>query len=186
MSSKDLIIVAVIVAAGLLFRILMHTSRPLRYRPCRLLTGSKLELFMLLREALPECIVCPQVALASLIVPLGIGAARKAGLEAIEKCHVGFAIFDQSMKLLAVVELDQHSRPARQALVQDTLLGTAGIRTLRFRAGKLPSPGRVRSMIFLQQRQSVRGLPRDRCRSIPKVHYEPATGPWQNTARLNL
>ena len=148
MSKEETILVAAIVFGGLLLWLFIHRERPLRFRAKAALTGVEREFFFRLRDALPSCQVCPQLAVSALIEPAGIGAARQRALECIAGQRVGYAVFDGDMQLIAVVELDHHSRTTRRDATRDQYFSSAGIRTVRFKAKCLPSELNIRKHIF--------------------------------------
>lgn len=148
MGMKEAIVVAAIVFGGLLLWLFIHRKRPLRFRSKAALTGVEREFFFRLRDALPTCQVCPQLAVSALIEPIGIGAARRRALESIAGKRVGYAVFDEDMRLIAVVELDHGSRTVRDDAARDKYFSSAGIHTVRFNAKCLPSALKIRKCIF--------------------------------------
>jgi hypothetical protein len=186
MESKNLLVVAAIVTIGLVLWLACNTEGAVRYRRRQMLTGSELEFYFRLEQALPECLVCPQIAVAALIEPVGIGKWRQAALERIATQRVGYAIFDHSMQLLAVVELDQRSRPKRRDAARERMLASAGIRTVRFNVKKPPSTGRIKRSIFSKEQSGAGQLTsydinQARSGSLPCPHT-----PWRDTANLNF
>lgn len=174
---SEIILFVVIVFGGLLLWLATGRERPARYRKKRLLTGGEREFFERLRQALPECRVCPQVAVSALIEPAGSGPVRKAALGNISGQKVGFAVFDEQMDLLAVVELEHRSRTSRKALARDACFANAGIRTIRFKARRLPSEAKIRGSVF-----SRGALPRRAVRATADIEYVRPENPWRNTA----
>src|SRR5688572_23863995 len=82
----------------------------IRYRKRQLLAGTDLEFFYRLQRALPNCHIFPQVAISALLEPVGVGKIRQSALARILGKGVGYAVLDEHMKLLAIVELDYRSR----------------------------------------------------------------------------
>ena len=176
----EIIVFVSIVCGGLLGWFAMTRMKPLRYRRRPVLTGSEREFFYRLQRALPECRVCPQVAVAALIEPTGIGRLRRTALNSIDGKRVGFAIFAEDMQLLAVVELDQRSRPTRDDLARDACFASAGIRTVRFHAKRVPSEGKIRSSIFVRQpRTSSHSLASSTTPRGNDIEFRKT--PWRNT-----
>lgn len=155
---KEAIVFTSIVLGGLLVWFALEREKPANFRKKNVLTGGEREFFHRLRKALPECVVCPQVAVSALLEPIGIGAARKAGLDRIRGQKVGYAIFDDDMRLIAIVELDHSSRTSRRELARDTYFAKAGIRTVRFSAKRLPSEAKIKASVFSRE-------------ALPKRHY---------------
>lgn len=180
---SEIILFAVIVLGGSLLWLASGRARPARYRKKRLLTGGEREFFDRLRAALPECVVCPRMAVSALIEPAGSGPARKAALDRIKAEKVGYAVFDEQMELLAVVELDHRSRASRRAFARDACLAGAGIRTIRFKARRLPSEAKIRRSVY-----SRAALPRRAMRPIggapADIDYARPENPWGNTANV--
>lgn len=180
---SETITVVAIIFGGLGIWLIMHRQGRLRYRKKTLLTGSELEFFLCLKRALPECVVAPKVAATALIEPVGIGPARQAALARIASHRVGYAIFDDQMQLLVIVELD-HRRRKRTSVAADRYFADAGIRTLRFSAKQLPSDLRIRSAVFirvpLQERQRNVSLTGD----APEIEFKRPQNPWRNTINV--
>jgi len=179
---KEIIVAASIVLGGLLLWGYLHRERSFRFRERAVLTGGELEFFFRLRDALPECVICPQVAVAALIEPTGAGPLRHKALASIGGKRVGYAVFDESMQLLAVVEYDHHGRRKRSDVLRDAWFASAGVRTIRFHAKHLPNEGMIKSRIFAH--------------SKPNSHYidyqldregesKPSKALWPNTVNAH-
>lgn len=171
-----------IVLAGLLGWFAMTRMKPARYRKKTVLTGRERDLYFRLCQALPECHVCPQVAASALIEPAGMGKVRQRAISALGGKRVGYAVFDQDMDLLAVVELAHRSRPARIERAREACFASAGIRTVRFQAKRLPSEGKIRASIF--DRRSARSASRQRL--DPEGELEFRKSPWRNTVNAHI
>ncbi|HEY8606960.1 MAG TPA: DUF2726 domain-containing protein [Noviherbaspirillum sp.] len=179
----DAVLFFTIVAAGLLGWFLFNREQAPRFRRKPVLTGSGAELFQRLRAALPECVIAPNVAMSALIEPAGGIAARRHGWRRLENQRVDFAVFDDEMQLLAVVELGLRSRPTRSEVVRARYFAGAGIRALRFRAGRLPSDVRIRSAVFGTGPEADR---RVRPAVAETLDYVPMRTPWRNTANVHI
>lgn len=177
---RELIVFTLIVGAGLAWWCISNRRRPVRFRPRQVLTGTGREFLFLLQRALPECIVCPQLAATALLEPLGTGKTRKAALSRVVGRRVGFAVFDEEMRLIAVIELDHRPRLTRREAECDSYFVDAGIRTLRFDPRCMPSEAKIRAEIF----------PRGRSAAVPEataatardqpIEFKPL-GAWRNT-----
>ena len=171
-----------IILAGLLAWLVVARMRPTRYRKKTVLTGGEREFYFRLRDALPECHVCPQVAVSALIEPTGMGKVRQRAVSALGGKRVGYAVFDQDMDLLAVVELAHRSRQTRLERAREKCFVSADIRTVRFHAKRLPSEGKIRATIF----------DRTSARSASRHHHDPGRGldfrksPWRNTVNAHI
>ena len=137
-----------IVFCGLIVWFLRARPGPVRYRKKAMLTGADRELFHRLREALPECHICPQVGLSALIEPTGMGKIRKAAIDMVRGKRVGHAVFDEDMNLLVVVEFVHKKRGSRVDVAVKSALSSAGIRVLRVEPKHLPSAAGIRSRVY--------------------------------------
>jgi len=183
----EAIVFTSIVLGGLLYWVASTRDKPAKYRKKNVLTGSEREFFYRLRQALPECVVCPQVAVSALIEPMGIGVARKAGLDRIKGERVGYAVFDERMHLIAIVELDHRSRLTRRDRARDAYFSNAAIRTVRFSAKHLPSEGKIKSSIYA--RDSVQRQHFDHTNATDHKADLEFTRPevvWRNTANAQF
>ena len=178
---------AVIVFGGLLLRFVMTLKGPVRFRKKPVLTGGDREFFFRLRHALPECLVCPQVAVSALLEPAGVGKIRRAASDCIDGKKVGYAIFNEEMQLLAVVELDHRGRRSRRAAARDACFASAGIRTVRFHTKRLPSETRIRRSVFPRPSHAsgrtidISTLDRDAA-----IEFRRPETPWRNTVNAHI
>lgn len=176
---RELIVFALVVGGGLAWWCISNRRRPVRFRPRQVLTGANKEFLFLLQRALPECIVCPRLAATALLEPLGTGKTRRNALARIVGRRVGFAVFDEEMRLIAIIELDHRSRLTRREAECDGYFIEAGIRTLRFDPRCMPSESRVRAEIFSRRRanRSPEAMPDVRDQPL---EFKPL-GSWRNT-----
>ena len=182
---KEMVLVASIMLSGLLLWLYLHREGPSRFRKRSALTGGELEFFFRLRDALPECVVCPQVAVSALIEPVGAGPSRQKALSQIGGKRVGYAVFDENMQLLAVVEYDYRARRKRRESMRDAWFASAGVRTIRFNAKQLPSETVIKSRIFARGETTVCSHYID-YRLDREIEYKPHKTPWRNTANAHL
>ncbi|HJV73378.1 MAG TPA: DUF2726 domain-containing protein [Noviherbaspirillum sp.] len=183
---SEVIVFATIVFGGLFVWLALNRKQVVHYRKKRLLTGPEQEFFYRLRQALPDCVICPRIAVSALIEPSGTGLIRKSGRDNIKGKKVGYAVFDEQMQLLVVVELDHRSRPSRSAVARDAFFAEAGIRTVRFAARRLPSAAKIHDSIY----SAVAGSRRARCpdmkRAMADIKYVRPETPWRNTANAHI
>lgn len=177
----ETIVFIAIVLGGLLFRIFIFRAPSTRFRRKAVLTGGEREFFHLLQRALPECLVCPQMAVPVLLEPVGLGKSRRAALECIDGKRVGYAIFNEDMQLLAVVELDHRERPGRRALARDACFASAGITTLRYHAERLPSETRICSNVFSRKRSAAGKTTVALIEPGSAIEFRKPQTPWGNT-----
>ena len=181
----EMIVAAVIVAGGMLMWLFLHRERPVRFRRKQVLTGGEREFFYRLRDALPECIVCPHLPLSALIEPTGMGPTRQRAQARLEGKRVGYAVFDEDMQVIAVIDYDHRSRLKRSDVARDTWLGRAGVRPVRFPARRLPSEAQIRKAVFARQDSRQAG-PRMDSWADKGIEYRPLRTPWRNTANVHL
>lgn len=180
---SELIVMAAIVFGGLLLWLFMHRERPVRFRRKSVLIGGERDFFFCLRQALPTCIVCPQVAVSALIEPAGSGPARRQALMRIAGERVGYAILDEEMRLIAVVELDRRSRIKRRDAAREAYFASAGIKTVRFQAKHLPSATQIQASIL----PLVPACQRERS-AVRTVNFRARRhhSPWRNTTKIRI
>ncbi|KIF80328.1 hypothetical protein TSA66_05070 [Noviherbaspirillum autotrophicum] len=180
---KDAIVMVAIVLGGLFLWLFLHREKPMRFRQRAVLTGCDLEFFFRLSDALPECIVCPQVAMSALLEPAGTGVPRQQAMAQIAGGRVGYAVFDREMRLLAVVELNHRSRATRRETARDACLSSAGIKIVRFHAKHLPSPKQIATAVLTPPQACYR--PRASQRS-EAARNKRADIPWRNTTKIRI
>ena len=179
---KETFVFVAIVFIGLAGWFVVHRAQSSRYRKKPVLTGSERDFFFRLRNSLPECHISPQVAVSALIEPAGMGKLRQRAIASIGRMRVGYAIFDDEMQLVAVVELAHRSRPGRMEKVKEDCLASAGIRTVRFNAKRLPSEGKIRASVF--SRRSASTSPQFYVRTDKELEFRRT--PWRNTVNAHL
>lgn len=183
---REAIVFVLIVGGGLAWWFISHRERPARFRRRPIMTATGMEFLARLQRALPECRVYPQVAATSLLEPMGVGKARKAALGCIAGRRVGFAVFDEDMQLLVVIELDHRPRLTRREAECDAYFANAGIRTLRFQTKHAPTEAKIRASVFPR----VRGESRVAVAAGASAHggvidFEPLAAQWRNTANAH-
>jgi hypothetical protein len=178
---NETIVVAVIVIGGFAIWWATHREGRLRYRRKTMLAGCELEFFHRLQQALPECVIAPQVGLGALMEPIGIGRTRQTALALIAFRRVGYAVFDEQMELLTVIELDHHARPRRTEVKIERYLAGVGIRTVRFSAKHPPSETRIRNRVFTRTLLRAAANSRATPGSESDIEFERPNSPWRNT-----
>ncbi|WP_086966712.1 DUF2726 domain-containing protein [Caballeronia glebae] len=140
-------LIAVLVALLLAIVSKAVASKP-KYKAVPLLTPNEKEFFGRLRRALPEACIFPQVAMSAIIQPCATGKQRMVDLRRISQKRVDFAVYDKSLTLLAVIELDDRTHDAARDAVRDAYLTSAGIRTIRFESKAKPDEQRIRATLY--------------------------------------
>lgn len=172
-----------IVICGFGLRFVLTRKESIRFRKKPVLTGGEHELFLRLRHALPECLICPHVPVSVLLQPVGASRIRRAALECIAGKKVGYAIFNEKLELLAVVDLDQHGRRSRHAAVRDAYFASAGIQSFRFHAKRMPSQATIRRSIFSRAQGTPAQEPdQSTLDCAATFDFRQPDMPWQNTA----
>jgi len=182
MGMKETFVFVAIVFIGLVGWFVVQRAQSSRYRTKQVLTGSERDFFYRLRGALPECHISPQVAVSALIEPAGMGKLRQRAIASIGRMRVGYAIFDEDMHLLAVAELAHRSRPTRMEKAKEDCLSSAGVRTVRFHAKRLPSEGKIRASVFA--RRSASSASQLYVRTDNELEFRRT--PWRNTVNAHL
>lgn len=186
MGTSETIIVLVIVLGGLLLRFALSREKPMRYRRKAVLAGSDLEFFRRLQHALPGCLICPQIGMAALIEPTGIGQARQDAQALIDGKRIGYTVFDEDMQVVAVIELDHHSRIKRADAARDACFAALGINALRFNARHLPSEENIRRRVFVRSRPHAREANKLAAHADAGIDFEQPTMPWRDTANAHI
>lgn len=179
---REVIVFAGLVCVGLILWLILRQEKQPRYRRKAMLTGRERDFFYHLWQALPECLVYPQVPVSALIEPLGIGKTRQTALARIAGKRVSYAVFDEDMALIAVVELDHRSRPGRSEAAKEAYLASAQIKTIRFQARHMPSATKIRASIF----PLAESLPEHRAASnilaqTGRIEFDQPGRAWRNT-----
>lgn len=137
------------VGAVAVLRSLRGGSATHRYKARRLQTTNEEEFFMRLRRAVPELHVFPQVALSALVEARGASNQdRLAAFRRISQKRVDWAICDQDLEVVCVVELDDATHDARRDADRDRILRSAGIPCIRWQSRGRPNSGEVRSRVM--------------------------------------
>lgn len=181
---RESIVFALIVGAGFAWWFFDNRARPVRFRPRQVLTGTGREFLFLLKRALPECTVCPQLAATALLEPLGTGKTRKGALARIVGRRVGFAVFDEDMRLVAVIELDHRPRLTKREAECERYFTDAGIMTLRFDPKCMPSEARIRAEVFPRSRATAPAVGIQAGASDRPIEFKPL-GTWRNTVNAH-
>ena len=129
----------------LLLSIFFKTSRtkPQRrdsaYQPVPLMTANEIEFFNRLSRSLPGVHVFPQVAMAALIAPVDSFQQNRYAYWKINEKRVDYAIYDRSMALICIIELDDRMHNPEKDKARDRLTRSAGVTTLRWQSRAKPS-----------------------------------------------
>ena len=121
-----------------------------RIRSKPLLTNNETEFFHRLQRALPACHVFPQVAFGALLTD-DRKLSRKArwSLRArFDRKIADFVVCERlSLKVIAIIELDDRTHDAKADRQRDAITEAAGYKTLRFESRKKPSEAEIAAAI---------------------------------------
>lgn len=121
------------------------------YRPREFMTGNEIEFFGRLCRALPDFHIFPQVAMSALIEPT-MSKSDESWWNVFGKIsqkRVDYCVYEhKTMRLLAIVELDDRTHNPDADALRDSYTGCAGITTLRFESRQKPSVGDIRAAIL--------------------------------------
>jgi hypothetical protein len=142
--------VAMLLAATAVFLFLRH-RRPgiarLRRKP--LLTANEVEFFHRLQRALPGFHVFPQVSFAAFLTDDGT-LSRKAqwAIRAtFDRKIADFVICDrQTLKVVAIVELDDRTHSAQADRQRDAITKVVGYHTIRYQSRQKPSQAEIEAL----------------------------------------
>lgn len=183
---QEIIVFTSVVSIGLAGWFVFNNKTIPKFRRKSVLTGNELDFFYQLRKALPECTVTTQMAPSALKEPAGIGKVRKAAMACLEGKKIGYAIFDDDMQLMAVVELNYRSRPTRRETAIDACFKSAGIRGVRFHVRRLPSETTIRSTIYERPKVADSSFHIQFHGSAENINYNKPPTPWRNTVNAHI
>jgi hypothetical protein len=93
-----------------------------------------------LRRALPNCLIFPDIALASLLEPLATEARQlRQQHEQLNGRKVAYAVYDNNLELLCVIELTNAGADQNERAPTIEFLQGAGIKHFSWKHGQLPS-----------------------------------------------
>lgn len=120
---------------------------PITAKP--LMTDNELEFFNRLQRALPAYQVFPQVSLGALLtVDENVLAKARAGVRnRFDRKIADFVVCErESLKVLALIELDDKTHKADADRKRDEITKAAGYQTFRFQSKKKPSEGEIAAL----------------------------------------
>jgi hypothetical protein len=111
-----------------------------QYRVKPFLTETQEDFFCSLRVVAPDCNIFPNVPVAALLEQTDAnGKPGNEKMNELQHKKVDFALYDNSFKLLCVIDLAGHSNDPEQDASFDRYFKSAGIRVLRWDARAKPS-----------------------------------------------
>lgn len=120
------------------------------YRPRRILTENEIHFAGVLRQAVPEYQVLPQVSFgAFLTVKSGLGpSSALTAFNKISSKRADWVICDNRYEVLCIVELDDRTHDPDKDAKRDSYTAAAGLQTLRFQSRAKPQPDALRRAIL--------------------------------------
>lgn len=148
MNLSWVIAIVVILIVGLTFATARQGKH--QYKAQSVMTGNELEFFMRLVRSIPDGYVFPQIAMSALIAPISTNPKKRlAAFRAISQKRIDYAIYTKDMKLLCIVELDDKLHNAKNDLIRDGILESAGLITVRWNSKRKPSESEIKAK-FIQ------------------------------------
>lgn len=119
------------------------------YKARRILTENEIHFAGLLRQAVPEYQVLPQVSFgAFLAVKGGLGpSGATTAFNKISSKRADWVICDNRYEVLCIIELDDRTHDPDKDAKRDSYTASAGLPTLRFQSRSKPSPEALRRTI---------------------------------------
>jgi len=150
---KDPAIIGALLALLFLsaFAVMMRTRKPWlsRIQAKPLLTANETEFFHRLQRALPACQVFPQVAFAAFLTDDGqlSAKARWSMRGKFDRKIADFVICERgSLKLVALIELDDRTHNTSADRQRDAITKAAGYQTFRFESKQKPSENEIAAL----------------------------------------
>lgn len=113
-----------------------------------ILTENETEFFYRLQRALPDYHIFPQVALGAILDASGNGNARMATRGYFSQKIADYVVCEKNtMKILAIVELDDKTHNHKKDARRDKMLDSAGYRTIRYYSKRKPSEAEITKSI---------------------------------------
>lgn len=155
-----LVVVVFLVVVAVLVRARLGGLREVgaSYKAKQLLTENEKEFFHRLKRALPGYEVFPQVAMGSVLAPnVDRGDRRYHQIRGtFSQKIIDFLICDgETLKVVAIVELDDRTHNAERDEKRDAMLKSAKYRVLRWHSKKKPSEAEIRARVIGTKPEAV-------------------------------
>jgi len=115
------------------------------------MTSNEMEFFQRLLRANPDGYIFPQVAFSALLEPSPRN--KWAAFKYISQKRVDYAIYNNKLQLLCIVELDDRTHNRKKDAQRDAAFDSAGIVTVRWQSSNKPTENEIRTQ-FEQLRLS--------------------------------
>ena len=147
MSATYVIVLVVVAISALALSALARRSALVdSYRTKKPLSDAEQTLYWRLREAMPDCVVLPQVPLSRFLEPGVKGAVRRGLHNRIAQKSVDFLVCLPDFTIIAAIELDDAShRPGKDAR-KNSIFASAGLTLIRLHVRKIPAVAELRAL----------------------------------------
>lgn len=137
---------ALAIAVGYMRRTIERPAEP-RFRMKEVMSPEEVEMFNLLRRALPNHHVFPKLATRSLI-SIKQGTGGKESLDRLNMHVCDFAVYTRHLRLECIVELDMRAYRTGEDPMRDVLHESARVKVWRFDPRNLPTTDQINSLIL--------------------------------------
>lgn len=143
-SLSVLCILVVIFVAAMILAVLKKKGLSLqradfRYKQTPVMTENEMKLFGRLIQELPNYYIFPQVSMGAILKPQSTNGQKEhlAAFRAISQKRIDYVICDQTLSIKCLLELDDTTHRQKRDDARDQITGTAGLKTIRVRSGKV-------------------------------------------------
>lgn len=143
--------VAILAIAALAYAkiVVEKTGTASDYRGKPLLSDNEKEFYQRLKRALPEFEVFTQVAMGAILAPNADRNSRRYHQirGSFSQKIIDFLVCDPSLKVVAIIELDDRTHNASRDEKRDAMLQCANYRVLRWQSRNKPSEEEIRAKV---------------------------------------
>lgn len=142
------IVILIVLVAGLAFVLALlngQKAKDMAIVQKPILTPNEMEFFYRLTRALPSYHVFPQVAFGAILQ--ATGKNRYAARGTFSQKMADYVVCEpDTMKIVAIVELDDKTHNSEKDAKRDQMLESAGYRAIRFPSKKKPSESEISTL----------------------------------------
>lgn len=149
------LVVLIVIGVAMARRNRMAAGDMLSYESVKPLSAPEQVLYWRLLEALPECVVLPQVTFSRFMKPDTGGVAPKEEYHALQnrisQKTIDFLVCLKDFTVVAAIELDDatHKRDADER--RDQILRAAGVVVIRLRTREMPTIEKLRELFTAER-----------------------------------
>jgi len=125
---------------------LSNAKAGFNFRAKPIMTANEREFFQRLLRANSDGYVFPQVAFSALLEP-ALAKNRWAAFKYISQKRVDYALYNDKLELLCIVELDDRSHNPKKDAQRDAAFASAGITTVRWQSTHKPDEAQIRTRL---------------------------------------